>query len=265
MTKREEYLEYYVRTETQMHQFNSVKMTKFFGENIARLRSEHGFSQEELAKMTGVSKSTIVRIELNTVQHIDMIVALKLSSFFHVPLMKLVDVNHDLIDLYSSLIQSTARTKRLVNNILAADVQNNQLCDYDPEDKISKICFSELVHDGINSSRFLFETDNISEFRDRVWYQEACCILEINSNFYHPLYLCGDRLVISDRAPINGEIGIFLKNKQLYIRRFVEEHEHCYLEKMWRMKDALPDLVIDRHRKEDMSEYVKFGTVVAIL
>ena len=266
MNSREQYLEHYVRTETHMQKFNPVEMTRFFGENVARLRSEHGFTQEELAKMTGVSKSTIVRIELGTVQHIDMITALKLSSFFRVPLMKLVDVNHDLMDLYSQLIQAPVRTRRLIKCILDADAQaRNLAADYDPDDRISLICFSEPVYDGISSIRFFYDVDNISQFRNHIWYPDACCIFQLNSNAYHPLYHCGDRLVVSDRYPRHGEIGVFLKNGHLYIRKYKEDNGDCYLEKICRSDDHAPDVIEIRNHSEDMSDFSIFGTIIYVI
>lgn len=266
MTNREQYLEHYVRTETHMKYFNPVEMTRCFGENVARLRTERGFTQEELAKMTGVSKSTIVRIELGTVQHIDMITALKLSSFFRVPLMKLVEVNHDLMDLYSLLIQSPGRTQRLIKCILDADAQTRGLsADYDPDDRISLICFSEPVHDGISSVRFFYDVDNISQFRNYPWYKEACCIFQINSNAYHPLYHCDDRLVVSDRYPMNGEVGIFLKNGRLYVRRYKEDNGDCFLEKICRAEDALPDMIVIRNTTEELSDFSVFGTIIYVI
>lgn len=266
MTERDKYIEHYARTETNMSYFNPVEMSRQFGLNVSRLRTEQGFSQKELAKLTQISESQLVRIELNTVQRIDFVAALKLSYFFKVPLMSMVGAGNDLIMLYSTLIQSSARTQRLVHHILLADIEmKNKQSEYNSDDVITRICFGESIRDGINTTRFIYDHDNISQFKNYAWYNDAFVLLELNSNYYHPLYHMGDKLVIADRPPQNGEIGIFIKSNCLYIRKYIEYPGICRLEPLYRPGHDLTDFIVDRHSVTDMNEYIKFGTVVAII
>ena len=57
-------------------------------------------------------------------------------------------------------------------------------------------------------------------------YSDICdniimCGIKISGNYLSPTYLDGDILLIArDRFPIPGEVGIFLKGKAVYIRRY---------------------------------------------
>lgn len=266
MNDREKYLDYYVKNETNLNKLNLVEMVRNFGLNVARLRSELGFTQNELSRMTGINPSTLVRIELGNIKHIDLFAACKLSTFFRVPIIKLIGQGDNLMNLYTNLIMSSARTQRLVSSILAADVQMRSIKSaYDPKDMITKITFAEPFKDGINATRFLFEQDNISEFKNYSWYEDAHMLAEINSNYYHPLYHIGDRLVVVDRPPSNGEIGVFVKGNRMYIRRFIETPDSCRLEHVCRPINDLTDMIVDRHSKTDMGQYIKVGTIVAVI
>ena len=264
MNDREKYLDYYVRTETQMHRFNPVEMVCTFGQNVSRLRSEMGFTQQELSRMTGINSSTLVRIELGNIQRINMVDAMKLANFFHVPLLVMCGHGNNLYDLYSNLIRSSSRTQRLVHCILEADVQMQKLkSDFDSGDLITKITFAQPIRDGINTTRFLFENDNVSMFRNYSWYDDAYALLEINSTYYHPLYHIGDRLVITSRPPQDGEIGIFIRGNELYIRRVVSVGDKWRLENLYRSDDQ--NVLIVRKNATDMDQFVKFGTIVAVI
>lgn len=264
MNDRETYLDYYVAHETKMHKFNPVEMVSNFGQNIARLRTEAGFTQQELSKMTGINCSTMVRIELGNIQRINMVDAMKLANFFHMPLLVLCGQGNDLYDLYSSLIKSSSRTQRLVRCILESDVQMQKLkSDFNSEDLITKITFAQPIRDGINTTRFLFEHDNISMFKNYQWYSDAYALVEINSTNYHPLYHMGDRLVISCRHPQDGEIGIFIKGNELYIRRVVSVGDKWRLENLYRADDK--NVLVVRKNTTDMDQFVKFGTVEAVI
>ena len=47
------------------------------------------------------------------------------------------------------------------------------------------------------------------------------CGIKISGNYLSPTYLDGDILLIArDRFPIPGEVGIFLKGKAVYIRKY---------------------------------------------
>ena len=264
MRDRDKYLEYYVNNETNMRKFNPVKMVTTFGQNVARLRTEAGFTQRELSRMTGINESTLVRIELGNIQRINMIDAMKLSNFFHMPLLVMCGEGHDLYDLFSSLIRSSSRTQRLVHGILEADVFMRDIqSDFDPDDLITKITLGQPVKDGINITRFIYKHDNISMFKNYSWYHDAYALLEINSTYYHPLYHLGDRLFIASRPPQDGEIGVYIHQNLLYIRRLTGLGDQCRLEPVNRTD--LDALVINRKNATVMDGIVKFGTVVAVI
>lgn len=246
---------------------NKVEMAKALANEIARLRIDHGYTQDEAAYMLGVSSATYRRIEAGQTEKIDTGFVMKASNLFHTPIMMLFGYGYNLMELYRHLYGSSPRTQRLVQSILDADLkENSSKSEFIPDDNIVLIEFAERIHDGINVSRFMHSISNISEYRYKSWYNDADALLLINSNNYHSLYHEDDKLVISARPPRNGEIGVFIKDDQFYLRRVVESPAEVYLERaeLSFSTDPLP-IIVNRKSKEDMNQYTKFGTVIAVI
>lgn len=59
--------------------------------------------------------------------------------------------------------------------------------------------------------------------------KEAYAGIKMINNDLVPLYCKNDIILIENRFPINGEIGVFYKNERAYIRRFIEDNDHYIL------------------------------------
>lgn len=246
---------------------NKIEMTNALANEIARLRTESRYTQEEAAYMLGVSPATYRRIESGLTEKIDASFVLKASSLYHTPIMMLFGYGYTLMELYRQLYGSSARTQRLVQSILDADIRSREgLAEYDPDDQIVLIEFAEKIHDGICVRRFMHGMYNISEFKRKKWYSEADALIQVNSNNYHPLYHMDDKLVVSNRPPRNGEIGVFIRDDEFFLRRVVESPTEVYLERAELScgSDPIP-IIVNRKNREDMKNYTKFGTVIAVI
>ena len=77
-----------------------------------------------------------------------------------------------------------------------------------------------LVKDGMIYDSVYTETINAYAYSD-ICNNIIMCGIKILGNNLTPTYLDGDTLLIArDRFPVPGEVGIFLKGKAVYIRRY---------------------------------------------
>lgn len=250
-----------------IREFDRADIPQLFAENVARMRTELNYTQDDMAYMLGIGKQTYFRIEAGTNASVNAEIALKLSNIFKVPVMSLFGFSTDNVDAYKDYMKCTDRTKRVLRRIAAADISmQSNFAEYDPDDIITVLSFAEELHDGMNISRFLFRNESISIYRNFRWYQDADCLLEINSNAYHPLYHMRDRLVICSRAPLDGEIGVFLKDSCFYLRKVKNSLKSVYLLPVAYYENTpCADMVVNRHNPDDMNNYQKFGTVIAVI
>lgn len=257
----------HIITAAHVDELEKADIPKIFAENISRIRTENRYTQDDMAYMLGIGKQTYVRIEAGTNASVNAEIALKAANIFHVPVMSLFGFSTSNVEAYKNYMKCTDRTKRVLKSIMDADLKMQELfSEFDQNDIITVLSFTEELHDGMIVSRFLHRTENISQYKNFKWYKDAHCILEINSNAYHPLYHIGDKLVICSRAPLDGEIGVFLKGSEFYLRTVKNSLNSVYLLPVAYLDNTpYADLVVDRRNSEDMNQYSKFGTVIAVI
>lgn len=260
------YLTHIAKT-SHLEEIEKADITNIFAETISRLRTDHKYTQDDMAYMLGIGKQTYVRIEAGTNATVNAEIALKAAQIFHIPVMSMFGFSTDNIEAYKDYMKCTDRTKRVLRRIAAADIEMQQLfTEYDPNDIITVLSFSNELRDGMNVSRFLYHTENISQYKRFRWYQDADCILEINSNAYHPLYHVGDKLIICSRAPLDGEIGVFLKGSEFYLRSVKNSPNAVYLMPVAYYENTpFSEMIVNRKNPDDMNLYTKFGTVIAVI
>lgn len=118
------------------------------------------------------------------------------------------------------------------------------------------------MNDGMTLDSRDFVTVNIAEYK-RNSNERVDCAVKITSNHLHPVYMKGDVLLISKRAPRDGDIGIFIKkdNRQIFIREF-KQTDPCEL----RPINGHGEIIyVDSNKKEDMDKWIKFGTVLTTM
>lgn len=257
----------HIRNISEIDKIDSADLPKAFAEKVSRLRVQNKLTQDDMAYLLGIHKATYVRIEAGTNTTISAEIAMKLANILKTPLMNLFGLTTETIDKYGTYMKCTDRTKRLIGSIMEADVKAQEsFSDFDKDDLISMITFSEEIHDGVDATSILHSMYNISCYKNECWYPHADALLEINSNAYHPLYHIGNKLVITNRAPRNGEIGVYVKNFRVYIRRNVESPETTALERVnIPIYTDLDPMIVNRRKAEDMKQYTKLGVVIAVI
>lgn len=257
----------HVVSESHIKDIDKTDISKVFGDNIAKYRTDNKFTQDDMAYMLGIGKQTYVRIEAGTNASVNAEIALKAAQLFRIPVMSLFGFSTDNVEAYKNYMKCTRRTQRVLQGIMNADLEMQKLfSEYDKSDLITVLSFAEELHDGMNVSRFMYRQENISIYRKFKWYPDADAILEINSNAYHPLYHMGDKLVVCSRAPLDGEIGVFLKGSEFYLRIVKNSLNEVYLLPVaYYESTPYADIIVNRRNPDDMNNYSKFGTVVAVI
>ena len=257
----------HVICEAHIDTIDQADIPMLFAENVSRLRVQNGFTQDDMAYMLGIGKQTYVRIEAGTNASVSSEIAIKIANLFKVPVMSLFGFSTDNVSAYRNYMKCTDRTKRMLRSIMDADIKSQEMfSEFDKDDLVTVLYFAEELHDGMNFSRFLHRTENLSKYKNFRWYKDADCILEINSNAYHPLYHIGDKLVICSRAPLDAEIGVFIKGSEFYLRKTKNSLNATYLLPVSYYENTpYTDIVVNRRNPEDMNQYSKFGTVIAVI
>lgn len=145
-----------------------------------------------------------------------------------------------------------------VEHELPKDASNNE----DEEDNTTCYIPTGNMEDGmILDSRDLVSI-NIAEYKRRCC-ERIDCAIKITSNHLHPIYMKGDYLLISRRAPRDGDIGIFIlkDTRQLFIREF-KQTKPCELRPINGYGETI---YVDGDSKEDMDKWIKFGTVLTTM
>lgn len=112
----------------------------------------------------------------------------------------------------------------------------------------------------LDSSDYI--TVNIAEYRKNSRVPIDCAV-KITSNHLHPVYMKGEILLISKRAPRDGDVGIFIlkKTRQIFIREF-RQTSPCEL----RPINGHGEIIyVDGNSREDMDRWIKFGTVITVM
>lgn len=87
--------------------------------------------------------------------------------------------------------------------------------------------------------------------------EDAYAAIEITGNAYAPVYCKGDRVLIADRYPENGERGVFVRDGAGYIRQFMEKEDAYVLKSLSRHQ---PDLVLKR-----LGDMECIGTCIGVI
>lgn len=118
------------------------------------------------------------------------------------------------------------------------------------------------MEDGMMLDSRDFITVNIASFK-KYSRERVDCAVKITSNHLHPVYMKEDILLISKRAPRDGDVGIFIQKetRQIFIREFKQTNP-CELRPINNYGETI---YVDSNSKEDMDKWIKFGTVLTVM
>ncbi len=111
-----------------------------------------------------------------------------------------------------------------------------------------------MIWDSVNVKKI-----NVAQYRKK-FGSELHCAIQITSNHLHPVYMKGDVLLVSRRAPRDGDTGIFIKKEtgRAYLRRFLQTNP-CQLVPINELGETF---YVNPDNAEDMSKWIKYGIVL---
>lgn len=243
-----------------------LELYENFAENIEKERYKLGLSQQRMADELGISLSKYKIIISNPMEaNIDMFLAHKIQKLTGKTARELC--NDDIPEM-QMLKWFRALPKHRQNAIKYIIELEHQL-PHDGSESSGSVddcitCYvpSGNMEDGMILDSRDFITVNISEYKKRC-SERIDCGVKITSNHLHPIYSKGDVLLISKRAPRDGDIGIFIlkETRQMFIREF-KQTQPCELRPINEFGEIL---YVDSNNPEDMSKWIKFGTVVTTM
>lgn len=147
-----------------------------FGENLMRSRKKSGLSQEEVAAKLGVSRQTVSKWELGETLP-DIQQAKKLSTFYHITLDELVELDLQVKEIQEVIEKTTEETQKKIDwtamwakkyPVLASYPQEVNLEDYVPGLK-SMLARLEQDYHYNRQDAFLVLKDILSQ----IWNKKA--------------------------------------------------------------------------------------------
>lgn len=191
---------------------------------LVYLLEKNGMTYPELAEKAGIPLETMRNLYYGKVKDPKVSTLLAISRVLNITVNRLMGER-----IYSK------QEERLIMNYRRCGSHGKSMvmltADYEAElarhertadNKYTIPCIVPLepVHDGLSysSSEMVdISTDNPC----------AYIAIEITSNEFTPVFCKGDRILIEDRWPSNGESAVFFLNNMVYCRKF-REHDSGY-------------------------------------
>jgi len=248
-------------------------MTKFelysnFSKNIELERYRLGFTQQKMADSLNISLSKYKLLITNPIEtNIDVYLAHQVQKLTgktarelcedDIPEMQMLKWFRELPKHRQDAIRYIIEVEHELPRDGASDVGTAS-----DHDCITCYVPTGNMEDGMTLDSRDFITINISEYKKRC-HDRIDCAVKITSNHLHPIYVKGDILLISKRAPRDGDIGIFIlkESRQLFIREF-KQTKPCELRPINGYGEIM---YVNSDDSEDMSRWIKFGTVITTM
>ena len=237
------------------------EITDTFALNIEIERTKLGYTQAEMAEALDMSlssyKNMINGMSVNLSVY-SVYLACQLTGKYVSEMCGFkTDISDTMIairDLPSHRIQALTTMVKIEHDL------NDTIGDeYNENDYTT--CYVALGNqeDGMILNSVNLEAINISAYRHK-FPDRIDCAIRITTNHLHPAYHIGDILLVCQKAPRDGDIGIFINKEtmQLFIRRF-RQTEPTILEPI---TDFGEPIRVDSYNSAEMSKWLKFGYVI---
>ena len=235
-----------------------------FISNLEKERVSLGLTQHEMASKLGMSVSGYKKMVLGKTSRIDLALAQPLYQLTGKFVFELCgDTSPDLI-AYSKFRALSPYQKNFIADLIDFETSftENYTASFKeekPENYLSVLVPTSNVEDGMLWDSVNITKVNAAPYRQLFGADLHCGIL-ITSNHLHPVYHTGDILLISRRAPRDGDVAIFVNKEEgrAYLRKFRQTNP-CLLEPI---NDYGLTFEVDPYNEQDMDKWIKFGCVL---
>jgi len=236
-----------------------------FAQNIEQERMRLNLTQQKMADALQISLSKYKILITNPYEsNIDIYLAHRVQKLTGKTVRELCGDDLPELEMIRYFRELPRHRQDAIRYIIEIEHQlpHDSTSNADEDDCITCYVPTGNMEDGMTLDSRDFLTLNIAEYK-RNSRERIDCAVKITSNHLHPVYMKGDILLISKRAPRDGDIGIFiLKNtRQIFIREF-KQTSPCELRPINSYGETL---YVDSNSKEDMDKWIKFGTVITVM
>ncbi|MDD6039207.1 MAG: helix-turn-helix domain-containing protein [bacterium] len=236
------------------------ELAKKFVTSMERERVRLGLTQAQLAGKLNISLSGYKKMVAGETTKIDMHTAFimcELSGRMMNELCMAESVSEP-VQLYRKIRRLTKEQIDFVESIV--DFENEFLSSVaDMTDYISVLVPTGCLEDGMIWDSVIVEKMNIAGYRKK-YGNLIHCGLKVTSNHMLPAYHVNDVLLLTKRAPRNGDIGIFIDKEEgrAYIRKF-HQTNICRLEPINHYGVTFE---VDDKCEKDIHKWMPFGCVL---
>lgn len=199
-------------------------------ENLKRILNEKGMTIQQLAELSDISVETMRNIYYGRVKDPKistvMAIAKALNCSIHYLMGDESFLSKDEIELIKNYRHCGNHGKSIISLISRYESKSTKL-ERESKVKHSIPCMIPLgkVQDG-----FVYTSCRVEDVETTV--EEAYAAIELTSNAYAPVFYKGDRILIKDGFPENGEQAVFVRDGKVYFREFYESDGNCLLKKV---------------------------------
>ena len=230
---------------------------KMLSKRVKELLNERNMTlQQFLEHMEAldISRETVKNIYYDRVKDLRVSTALAIANFFDCSINHLIGADRyteEEIAIIKNYRKCGNHGRSLISLISRYEA-NTAIKEREAHFKRKIPCLVPLgkVQDG-----FTYTCCEVVDIETTVF--EAYTAIEITTNFYAPVFCKGDRILLEDKFPDNGEIGVFVKEGKGFIRVF-EEQEGIY--KVKRINSHITDFEVVRADQIDC-----IGTYVGVV
>lgn len=242
-----------------------VQLYTNFARNIERERYRLGLTQQRMADSIGISLSKYKILITNPYEaNVDIYLAHQIQKLTGKTVRELCDDEIPEIDMIKYFRELPLHRQNAIRYIieLEHELPRDSATNAKEEEYTTCYVVTGNMEDGMVLDSRDFGRVNIAEYKKNC-SERIDCAAKITSNHLHPVYMKDDILLISKRAPRDGDIGIFVKkdSRQLFIREFKQTNP-CELRPINEFGEII---YVDSNNPEDMDKWIKFGTVITTM
>lgn len=232
-----------------------AELSEKFAHNLEQERTRIGLTQAEMSKKLGLSLSTYKNIINGTSINVPLYALYQLHKLtgkltfelcaFDIPESEAVQLWRKLSPQQHAYIKAVCEIEAGLKSTETAQT-------------ISIMIPTGNCEDGMIWDSCTFESLTIGR---RFSWQNISCGIKITTNHLHPAYFKGDVLLIENRPPRDGDVGIFIfkPSGRAFIRRF-KQTMPVALEPITGYGETF---YVNPDSPAEMSQWIKFGVVIS--
>lgn len=248
----------------------NLEINKNISDFIGAYCNKWNISVAKFAERCNIPYMTVKRIVACSVQKIDVYTVVRIAHATHTPLMEILGVDIENLELYKRITYLTDYDKNIISCVLdileklhISGRENREVPFSDlGYDKTSYLLDSTLVcPDSLDYSKMKKVTFR-STFSEGMTY----CGLRLPDNRLNPYYFKGDILLIQNSEPMEGETGAFIWKEDGLIRLiFSKVHQNGRYTELRPINGLGRTYRIDNENVADLINWVKIGVVAGVI